>query len=146
MKERKIYEISQIRPVSLLLNQQWNSSVLPEHRRGNSGIEFLRFVKETLWSRALMFWKFNCCWSLWIGLHFELPLTQSLWNFLFNIYLGGTKQTFSTCCCSTFLGPGVSIHMETTASSVKNTDGPIDFKPVQPPDPISIQMSSLVAL
>lgn len=46
-REGRLMKYPQIHPVSFLLNQQWNASILPRQRRENSGIKFLHVAKQT---------------------------------------------------------------------------------------------------
>lgn len=83
-REGRLMKYPEIHPVSFLLNQQWNSSVLPRQRRGNSGIKFPHVAKETQansWWWAMIFWKFNCCWSLYIRLHFDSLSDSNSFNY-----------------------------------------------------------------
>ncbi len=83
-REGRLMKYPQIHPVSFLLNQQLNSNVLPRQRKGNSKIKFPYVAKETqaaFWWWAMIFWQFNCYWSLCIRLHFDSPPDSKSFNY-----------------------------------------------------------------
>lgn len=74
-----------IHPVSFLLNQQWNSSVLP--RWGGGGHMTCVYSFPMLLKRLFLgvandfFWQFRCCRSPCIKLPFDFPPDSNLFNY-----------------------------------------------------------------
>lgn len=55
----------------------------------------LKRLRPAFWWWAMIFWKFNCCWSLYIRLRFDSPSDSKLFNYAWVHRMFGINKTYS---------------------------------------------------